>query len=69
MAAMTGYMASFPPICMAVDARSPGARKSRYRTPSTRPLIKDPSPRPMAARYSTGYRKLVVIDPRHVRLY
>src|SRR5215469_2746057 len=23
----------------------------------------------MAARYSTGYRKLVVIDPRHVRLY
>ena len=23
----------------------------------------------MADRYSTGYRKLVVIDPRHVRLY
>ena len=29
IAAMTGYMDSLPPICMAVDARSPGAMKSR----------------------------------------
>ena len=29
MAPMTGYIASLPPICMAVDAKSPGARKTR----------------------------------------
>ena len=29
IAASTGYIDSFPPICIAVDARSPGARKSR----------------------------------------
>ena len=41
---MTGYMDSLPPICMAVDARSPGARKSRYRTPPTGCLTSDPKP-------------------------
>ena len=35
MAPMNGYMASLPPICMAVAAINPGARKSMYFTPST----------------------------------
>ena len=30
IAPMTGYVASFVPICIAVEARSPGARKYRY---------------------------------------
>src|ERR1019366_3061241 len=69
MAAMTGYMDSSPPICMAVDASSPGAMKSRKGTPPTGCLTNEPRPSPIAPRYSTWYKKLVVIHPRHVRLY
>ena len=71
MADMMGYIASPAAVCIAWDASSPGARNTRYETPSMPPeadwSTKVPSPRPMASRNRTGARNVVNRPPRQVR--
>jgi len=50
---MIGYIASLPPICMAVPAKSPGAKKDEVGNTVNRVGVlidNEPRPTPMAAR-------------------
>ena len=64
MPAMTGYDASEKPSCMAWAASRPGARNVEI--VDAVDLVRrsrEPRPRPMAARYSTGLRNVENIEP------
>ncbi len=57
--AMTGQSDSAPAPSMALAARSPGATNASYGTPPTLPVLSwtsPPSPKPIAARKSSGLR-------------
>ena len=66
---MIGKVDSKEALCIAVAARSPGARNTRYGTPPIAELFDtyEPSPIPIAVRNRTGDRKDEMIDARYVR--
>ena len=63
---MIGKVASNEAVCMAVAARRPGARKSRYGTPPSDALFDtyEPRPRPIAVRNRTGEMNELKSDDR-----
>src|SRR5450759_2607099 len=79
MPPMIGNVDSPAAVCIAVEARSPGARNARELTPprsaadaAAPPLpaaTYPPSPTPIAARYRTGLRNELTSVPRNARRY
>jgi hypothetical protein len=70
MPAITGHIASFAPICIAVAASRPGATNSTYESPPScawSSSISWPRSTPTESRKKTGFRNAVVIVARHVR--
>jgi hypothetical protein len=69
IADMMGYIASPAAVCIACEARSPGARNTRYGTPLSASLFDTypPSPIPIAVRNRIGERNDEMIDARKVR--